>query len=87
MKKYNQSGFTTLEMLLSVGIVGLIVALGAPAGIEAYNNSIETQSEVALTNQITAYIEQKLDSGETVDFEQLESLKSSLKDQVCGEVK
>jgi type IV pilus assembly protein PilA len=49
MKKMNKKGFTLVEIMIVVAIIGLLAAIGIPSIIGAYSNAQEKSKERNIT--------------------------------------
>lgn len=49
MKKTNKKGFTLVEIMIVVAIIGLLAAIGIPSIIGAYSNAQEKSKERNIT--------------------------------------
>lgn len=53
-KKFNSQGFTIVEILVVIAIVGMLAAISIPIGIRVYNSGMETKAEAHMKKFILA---------------------------------
>ena len=77
MKKLNKKGFTIVELVIVIGVIGILSAILIPTFVNLTSQAQETQLQSNLTNAYKAYIAEAVDGKIDADSSAIVSVEEN----------